>query len=592
MKKLIAIILCLAIAGTACVCSFSASAAQKEKTKEELIEDGAKKGKFLSWLVGDVLIGTIGKMLPNLSFVHEDSDTFDDEGFYAGNTFISTNTDNYTWKLGYDKQSIIPDDFGTPLKYARGSYCPWGYSTDYYTDDEGNKETMNVRTVLLDDGTGRGLVAICAVDCIGISNVDVRKIREGVADFAAEKNIVAIEISAIHSHMAIDTQGVWGSPLTTAFHNFLSLTGLVKPKSGVNQDYLNTIIDRTATSIKNAYSNMKEGKLSYTNIELEDYFHTRTVSHECDEDMHKLMFVPDDGSKGTMICSFGVHPELTSYGAEFNANLSSDFVYYMDKLSALDGKNFMYIQGNVGTNGPGTGKSSDGLDLANNHEKAIRYGYELAYIALGASMSTEERIALNDKLGDKLGVNTYGGNEGYTPWYEDLPTFEEIPLEAVMNVRNKQVKLEMDNTTAIVLIKLGLASNYISYNKSEKKYYTVTEIGYLQLGSAFKAFMSPGELYSELYVGGYGLEESSIKSLRETYGDDVILFDLVNDAAGYVCPDETYGIMTYRWDEQSQSIYDDAWCMTVSIGSKTASTLINGYADLMSEAMADIPVMR
>ncbi len=577
-RKIIALVLCLAIIGTA---AGTSAFAAKEKTPDELIAEGERKTSFMQWLLNDVVIGGIAKIIPNMAFVKKDTDTIDTENFYEGNEWKEPNAESFTWKLGYDAESIIPDDFGVGLKYARGSYCPWGYSKDYYTDDDGNKETMKVRTVLLDDNTGRGLVAICSIDCIGISNNDVKKIRAGIAEFAKEKNIVSVDISAIHSHMAIDSQGVWGAPLSTAFHNFLSLTGLVKPKSGVNEDYLNTLIERTALSIRKAYDDMKPGKLSYTDIKLTDYMGTRAVSHECDGNMHKLEFVPDGGGRRTLLASFGAHPESTSYGAEFDTRLSSDFVYYMEKLVNKAGGNFIYVQGNVGTNSCWRGNSNDGLELADNHESAMRYGYEMAYILLGASMNTQERAKLNDDLGDKLGVNEYKDREGYTVWYDGLETFEAKPVEAVMNVTHKQVKLEIDNATALVLLKLGLASNAIAYNRSERKYYTTTEVGYLQLGTVVKAFFSPGELYSELYVGGYGMRLSGYKSLRETFGDDVILFDLMNDAAGYVCPDETYAILGYKYDPESNSLSTDSWCIAVSIGSKTASTLIGAYNDMM-----------
>lgn len=582
-RKILAVILCFAIIGSVSAIGMTAYAKEEEKTAEEIIAEGERKTKFMQWLLNDAVLGTIAKLIPNMKFVEKDSNKFDTENFYEGNEWKDPDVENFTWKLGYDSESIIPDDFGVGMKYARGSYAPWGYSKDFYTDDEGNKETMKVRTILLDDGTGRGLIAICSIDCIGISNVDVKKIRAGIAEFAKEKNIVSVDISAIHSHMAIDSQGVWGAPLTTAFNNFLSLTGLVKPKSGVNEDYLNTLIERTATSIKKAYDDMKPGKLSYTDITLNDFFGTRTVSRELDENMHKLAFVPDDGSEGTLLASFGAHPESTSYGAEFDSRLSSDFVYYMEKLVNASGNNFIYVQGNVGTNSCWRGQAEDGLSFNDNHEIVIRYGYELAYILLGAEMNTEERAELNDKLGDKLGIKEYGNNENYTIWYEGLPTFEAKPLEAVMNIQHKQVKLEIDNSTALVLLKLGLATNNIAYNRSEHKYYTTTEIGYLQLGKSFKAFFSPGELYSELYVGGYGLRLSSYKSLRESYGEDVILFDLMNDAAGYVCPDETYAILGYKYNPSNNTLETDSWCLAVSIGSKTASTLMKAYAELMNQ---------
>ncbi len=555
--------------------------AAKEKTPEELEKEGQTKTKIVNFLLDDLIIGGIARLAPRLSFVRDDTKPLSEDNFYAGDTeFLDNASENYEWSLGYGSESIIPDDFGVPFKYARGSYVPWFYAKDFYTDDDGNKETMKVRTIILDDNTGRGKVLICSVDCIGISNVDVLKIRNGMADFAKANNVKAIEVSAIHSHMAIDSQGVWGHPLTTIINNILSLIGIVKPKSGVEKDYLDKITSAARKSAETALADMKPGALYYTDIELKDYMGARTVSDDCDGNIHKLMFAPADGSKGTVAVSFGAHPELTSYGHEMDSRLSSDFVYYMEKLINKAGSNFIFIQGNVGTNSVWTGNSNDGLDL-DSHDKAIRYGYEMAYITLGASLDNPARKELNDTLGDMLGDKEYNGKENYTPWYEGYEICEEIPVEAVLNVKHSRVKLEMDNSTSLALLKLGLASNDISYNKAERKYYTTTEIGYMELGTALKIFLSPGELYSELYVGGYGLKDSPYKSLRESYGDNVILCDLMNDAAGYVCPDESYGLITYRLSEDGKSLYEDTWCLAVSIGSKTASTLMNAYAQLV-----------
>lgn len=543
--------------------------------------------KLLNTIVNDFLIGIISKILPNFDFVKDATAEEVFDAFYAGDEkFISTYTDRYTWRVGYGSRSILPDDFGTPYKYARGSYAPWGYSTDTYTDDDGNKEDLKVRTVILDDCTGRGLTVISSVDCIGLSNTDVLKIREALSDFAKENNVISLNVSAIHSHMSIDSQGVWNTPLLTVGNNLIAnYTGLTELKHGVNEDFLETVIERTKESVLDAYADMKEGKLSYTNIELDNYFHTRTVSPECDGNIHKLMFYPLDSSRSTLIASFGAHPEVTSYDAEYDTRLSADFIYYMEKLINSAGSNFMFIQGNVGTNSVVLSTYKDSLDLADNHETAIRIGYKLAYICLSASMTKEDRIALNEKLGDRLGVKEYSGRSGYTPWYEGLGTFKEQPVEAVLNVKHSQVKLLADNSVAQILIKLGLASNYLSYDKNTGNYYTITEIGYMEFGTKLKAFLSPGEMYSELYVGGYGLRNSDYKSLREDYGDNVILFDLMNDAAGYICPDETYSTVGYKYNPATGELEEDSWCLVISIGESTASTLMAAYRELVTSSV-------
>lgn len=581
-KKALAVLLSSAIAlGAAVVPAFAKN--NSELTPEELEAKSVRISTFLDTLLNDVLLGGIAKIVPRLSFVRDDSQPLSTENFYEGDeVFLDFDTENYTWNVGYGKESVIPDDFGVNFKYARGSYCPWGYSTGFYKDDEGNNEDLMVRTVMLDDNTGRGSVVIASVDCIGIANTDVLKIRAGVADLAKQYNIKSMNISAIHSHMAIDSQGVWGKPLTTILHNLLSITGIVKPHSGVNQDYLNKIISSFRKTLEQAYADMKPGTLTYTDIDVDGYMGTRSVSPDLDDNIHRLMFYPENGGRGTMIASFGTHPEMTSYGEEFNADLSSDFVWYMEKLVNRAGSNFIYVQGNVGTNSCGTSRTDDGLDNPTNHDRSIRYGYEMAYICLGANMTTEERMALNDELGDVLGIAEYGNQPGYTKWYDDLPTFEEKKVEAVLNAAHKRVKLEIESNASLTLLKLGLASNDISYNKQDRKYYNTTEIGYLEFGSALKMFLSPGEMYAELVVGGYGLSKSDYKSLRESYGENVILCDLMNDAAGYICPDEMYYVVGKKYQPGSTEFYDDSWCLTVSIGEYTASTLMKAYADLVN----------
>lgn len=588
--KLISVILCVCMMFSVIVPAAAAkedpfSVKSVEISDETMDFFGNSISKFLNKLINDFILGIIVKILPDFSFVKDATAEEVIDNFFEGNEeFINDYADRYTWRVGYGQHSIIPDDFGKKFKYARGSYAPWGYSTDIYTDDDGNKEDLKVRTIILDDGTGRGLTVIASVDCIGISNNDVLRIREALSDFAKENNVVSLNVSAIHSHMSIDSQGVWNSPILTAGGNILShYAGMGGIRHGVNEDYLNTIIKRTKQSVLDAYNDMKEGSLTYTRLELGDeYFRTRTVSTELDGDIHKLMFVPKDGSKPTLIASFGAHPEITSYGAENDTRLSADFVYYMEKLVNAAGANFIFIQGNVGTNSAKRILSNDNLDLPDNHESAMRAGYEFAYLCLGASMNYDERTALNDALGDKLGVHEYDGRDGYTTWYKDLEVFDEQPVEAVLNVKHRRVKLVMDNSVAIILIKLGLASNYISYDKTEDTYCTMTEIGYMELGSVLKVFLSPGEMYSELLCGGYGLRNSDYKSLREEYGDNVILFDLMNDAAGYICPDETYSVVGFKYNPLTKELEGDTWCLAVSIGENAASTLMHAYGDLVA----------
>lgn len=551
---------------------------------------------FISDLfLNGVIFKAIAGFLPQASNTSTISslDSFDInsyEDFYPGmDNFIDEKADGASWSLGYAKESILPEDFGTGL-YARGSYVPWWYSREVYTDDDGAVEDVAVRTVILNDGSGRGSAAFCVVDCIGLANADVRKIRAAIADFAAANNIVSVNVSATHTHSGIDSQGAWQNPLTTASNNYLSAySDLTELRYGIDPDYLDSIVDGCVNSIIGAFEDMKEGTMTFAKTDISDYVHDRTPPYAFDGNLYRLKFTPyADAATPTIITTFGCHPEASSYdflntddGLEIDTKISADFVYYMDKVAGKAGYNFLYIQGNVGTITCSRGLSSDSLPDLSSHDSAMRYGYELGYIALSLTMTPEQCVQLNNSTGDLLGVNAYSYLEKYTPWYSDRDAVAETVVEPVLNIAHSQFLIEVENNVALTISKAAVASIALFYNEDNGKYYTVTEVGYLEIGDVFKAYMSPGETYSEILLGGKGIEGFAYPSLREMYGEDIVILDLMNDAAGYVTPDNNYVMVGYRYDENSDSFESDTWCFMVSLGKNTASTLISNFTELV-----------
>ena len=516
----------------------------------------------------------------------------DHAGFLKGHDkFIDEPSGEKVWHLGYDKKSILPDDFAeSQMKYARGSYAPWGYTNEVYKDEDGNDEFFGVRTIVLDDGSGRGSASFSSIDCIGLANADVRKIRAAVADYAAKNNIVSINVSATHTHSGIDTQGVWNGPLLTIANNALaSLTfGLIKTKSGVNEDYLNTIIERTVASIKAAHAEMTEtkGTLSYAAKDVSDYVGDRTPPFVYDGNLYRLIFTPQDsGKKPTAIASLACHPESASYGDEMpglnKSKITADFVCYMDKIVNKAEMNFIFIQGNVGTVTSRRGLSSDGIEGLSSHEEARRFGYELGLILLGMDKTQAQCAALNKQLGDPLGVDKADKPEKYTVWYEDWKPVQAVQVTPVLNIQHKQFLTEVQNNMAKVLAKAALANITLIHDWKTLKYYTVTEVGYMELGGALKVFLSPGEIYGELLMGDKTMEGFEYKPLRELYGENLIIFDLMNDAAGYVEPDNEYVITGYRYNEESGEIVSDSWALLVSMGKNAASDIVGAFIELV-----------
>lgn len=186
-KKLLsvcAIIVCFTVLFSIAMPVASAAQLEKSKTVSAALDLGDKSSiaqiinKISNFLLNKVLLNVISYfMTDNANVTNKKNFVLDEyEDFYAGmETFVDQAQAGAVWSLGYDSESILPDDFGKDMKYARGSYVPWWYSTEIYTDEDGVDEDIRVRTIVLNDGSGRGSAVFCVIDCIGISNTDIRR---------------------------------------------------------------------------------------------------------------------------------------------------------------------------------------------------------------------------------------------------------------------------------------------------------------------------------------------------------------------------------------------------------------------------------
>ena len=527
--------------------------------------------------LSNVLITVIGKALnlfiprtPALN-VYQDFNLDDYGNFYAGmDEFIDEPVAGARWSLGYAQESILPDDFGT-VPYTMGGYGLMAETTETF-------DGLWVRTIILNDGSGRGNVAFCVLDAIGIANADVRLIRAAVADFAEANNIVSINVSVTHTHSGIDLQGVWDNTVGNVLNNItLGALGITDLQSGVDRKFLQTIIDQTAKSIKDAYADMKTGELTLAKMDIGDhYLRDRTAPYNYDGNMYRLEFTPDQvGATPTIITTFGVHPENSGFG---HTVISADFIPYTEEVLNAAGYNFIFIQGAVGTITYDRHYSNDGLDL-NRYEEAVRYGWEIGYFLLGMELTEAECKALNFELGDFLGVAEYEGQEGYTVWYEGWTPVDEEIVKPMLNVKNMQYVIEVSNVLLDIIGKSGITDYFFLYDNTTGKYYEVTECGYMELGDSLQVLISPGEHYGEMLNGGDGLENFEYDSYREMFGENTIIFDLANDAIGYIEPDPEFVMAGMKYSEENDEFDTDTWCL-ISFGEHTASNVAGKFVEL------------
>ena len=568
---------------------YIAEAQENEQEADKSLEIKIKLSKVLNFLsnlfINDILGTALNFVIPDSKAVErlEDFDIEKYDNFYSGtDTFIDEPQGEKVWSLGYGKASVLPADFGTK-KYAKGAYLPYVFGDDMYTDEDGEKEDLMARAIVMNDGSGRGNVVFISVDAMGLANADVRLIREGLKEVAKEYNIVSINVSCTHIHTGIDSQGVWTDPIGCILNNIISNN----VKYGVERSFIESLVKGSKEAVEEALGNMTEGKMFYSQIEVEEYIHDRTAPISLDKNLYKLEFVPTDAEKTpTIIATFGCHPESSSYDwasadpdklLSFDKKFTADFIWYTEKVLNSAGYNFIFLQGNVSTVTSSRHYTGDGID-GNSHYTAVRYGYEIGYILLGMSMNEEERIALNEKTGDRLGVKTYEGQQDYTVWYKGLPVAEKEEVKPVLNVKLSQFTVEIDNNIIALLGKTSVADNFVLKDK-KGNYYTVSEVGYLEFGDSVKVYMSPGETFGELLLGGSGAKGFGMKPIREYTGEDIIIMDLMNDAAGYVSNPANFVLAGLQYNEYTGKFDSDTWCL-ISYGKGAATTFIGNFYEI------------
>ncbi len=604
MKKkfmvFVSVVLCISIIAATGV--YATQAQQDYSSVEEYVEEAEqddtiatkiKLSKALNKLSNVFINGLLGKALnfiiPDSAAVadYEDFDLEKYEGFYAGmDSCIDVPQGDKVWSLGYGKASVLPEDFGEK-KYAKGAYLPYVFGNEMYKDDDGKEEDLMARVIVMNDGSGRGNVVFISIDAMGLANSDIRRIRQGLEEIAEENNIVSINVSCTHIHTGIDSQGVWTDPIGCIVNNIFS----DEVRYGVERSFIKSLVEGSKAAVEEALDDMTTGKMYYSKMDVEDYVWDRTAPISFDPNIYKLEFVPADAEKTpTIIATLGCHPESASFdwasadpdkAVSFDKKFSADFIWYTEKVMNAAGYNFIFIQGNVSTVTSARHYTGDGIDNT-AHLSAIRYGYEIGYILLGMSMNEAERIELNAATGDKLGVAQYSNKPDqypdYTIWYDGLETVEAVEVEPVLNIKLKQFTVQIDNNIIALLGKTSCADNFV-LKDDMGRYYTVSEVGYLEIGDNMKVYMSPGETFGELLLGGNGAEGFDLKPIRERTGEDIIIMDLMNDAAGYVANPANFVLAGLQYNENSGEFDSDTWCL-ISYGLGAATAFIGNFYEV------------
>ena len=434
---------------------------------------------------------------------------------------------------GFAKSVLTPADIG------KATYYIAGYGSD--NPAKGVLDDMYARAVYLDDCTGRGGVVMCAVDAVGISRKDINRIRRLVIESNKIPALRSINITATHTHSAIDTQGLWGEKIY---------------KSGRNEEFMRSLVQKTADAIIRAYENRKSGRLLYAVTEATDMQFDCRTPDTFDSDLTKIRFVSSDGENEICIVNFASHAELL--GSK-TTKISADFPAYMIREIESAGKNTdaVFFNGAIG-----------GMISAKEIKKV--YGNKI------------DCEAYTKQFGKKLGelVNSMTDEK------------ELLPL---INVKSKQIEIAAENFVLILARLLKVLNNDIVRSRKRDKASVWSEVGYMELGGGeIGMFLIPGELFPELYNGEFLPADKSANGTDAQYrvlstltqAKHHFVVGLCNDELGYIIPDNDFYLneglpyINSAKDKFDRNHYEETNCT----GRNTARTILEETEKLIASA--------
>lgn len=529
------------------------------------------------------LVGALNFIVPDSSkFVNVKDRVV--ENFYEGTTWEKETAENAQWKLGYSKASLVPNDWETKDYYLGGFIDP---NNGMVNKVEEIIDDMQVRVIAIEDGSGRGVALFANIDCIGFSNGDIKEIRKRVEAMNLGVKFNSINVSSTHTHSCIDTQGLWTNLFPKLFKNLaLSYIPFVEKERGADQEYMNFVYDTAANAMKKAVETMTPGTLTYAVKEVNDeYFNNKNRSQSTSiiDELARFVFTPDDESiNPTMIVNIAAHPDVAGLPVNDEDNgrdLSGDYIYYLGRKLEEKKYNFMFFNGAIAGIYEGRGPAGDGVPTDRRYEETVRYGEEMAYMAINLTNDVKT-IEANMTEAEKAKIESEKaiGGDRYTLWYEGWEPVEEKVLEPNLNIIIKEVKIKVTNPLIQLVGKLNLVNYTVC--KEGFNYYIFAEIGYMEIGGVKVAFM-PGEIVQDLICGGDSLtaegsftgKDFECKSVYELFGEDTICFGLMNDAIGYVVPDNDY----------TMALLGDHYQEMISLGEEAGSTIMKGMADIANE---------
>lgn len=535
IRKTIALILAVAIISSAFLIPVGAA------TRIDPEDGFGAKAEISFYQFVDKLIVVLGKILnaliPGLNWTNRwpNIKSGTPAGLMPGEDSFDTNVqESSKWSMGYASDSLIQGlDIMDGSYYMAGSLSVGGRTPSQILDDQ------RVCVYAVSDGVS-GTVVHAVLDGYGIARGDVIEIRNRLAAFAAENNIISINVSVMHQHSGIDTLGL-GAPLVSAlfsnpFNSILN-KDLDDFVSGVNPSFREAVYSKTTECIKTAVNAMTEGKLYYGNTDISDYIYDKREPIVFDGNLNRLRFIPDNDELNEIwVCELAVHCVNLGAGTDI---VSGDYPYYFrNYIKEMTGADVVMVEG---------------AELAITTEYDNLQPYEDTDRASGMKQYAKE-------IGDKT-----------------ISISNDTELSPVLNVKFSEVTITPTNEILVLCVREGLINSVVAKN-SIGGIYLVSEIGYIELGNNVGILCIPGEMMAEIVYGGvqpaektWTGDEWDYSPLAETAGaENIMVYGLCNDQMGYIIADSDVRSMLTENEE------------VVASSTSSASTIVKGFEQLIA----------
>ena len=422
-----------------------------------------------------------------------------------------------TWYLGFGCSDIqVPDNSQEPVYIA-------GYNQG--VEILGVLDLCQARAVWIDTG-GNGVLVI-GIDCVGLDSGTVAKIRKSLSDLPG---CDAIHVYSTHTHAGPDTLGLWGP------------VGI----DGKNDAYMQNLLAAAEAAGRAAAADRKPGSLFYGMVETQGMYRDSRNPQVYDENLYRLRFQPENGSRGTQMLFYGAHAEALRGN---NRYVSRDYPGLLcDGIRAAMGDEAIFFPGAIG-----------GLIMTK------------AFVGnADAGPGAVENLEITGQL-----LLEYA-----------LSIEDQRQLEPRMQLSTAEFTVDLDNPVFLLYRSLGILDNRAVPCSSATGYGVKTELSLLVL-DGIGLSMIPGEIFPELVYGGswgqVGSGENPVplaQLAKEAGLENLLVVGLANDEIGYIVSPSDFLInetLPYL-ERQKDATGEDHYEETNSVGPGCAQAVAEAFA--------------